>query len=174
VDETEVIAEVLGGHKDAYSSLVERYHPGLYIHMYALVKDEDTAHDLTQTAFIKAYDSLHRYNPSYRFSTWLYRIGTNDALKHLKRHQRIGLDDIPELPDTYDPHEALRIESREARVRRAVAKLPLKYQTIISLYYWHNTPYAEIANILGIPIGTVRTWLSRAKQQLEKILGTYE
>lgn len=174
MNESAVIKEVLSGHKDAYAPLVDRYLPGLYIHLFALVKDEDSAHDLAQSAFIKAYDSLDRYNPKYRFSTWLYRIATNDALKHLKRQQRIGLDDIPEIPDTYDPLEATRVEQREARVRAAVGKLPLRYQTVISLYYWQNAPYAEIAIILGIPIGTVRTWLGRAKDRLEELLGTYE
>jgi RNA polymerase sigma-70 factor (ECF subfamily) len=171
MSEQELIAQINAGDPDAFGFFVEQYYRGLFNHLYLMVKEPDWAEDLTQEAFVKAYLQLHRYDSRYRFSTWLYRIGTNGALNSLRRRQAVSLDDIPELPDAYDAAAAGQVEAREAAVRGAVARLPLKYQTVVSLHYWQDLTYEEAALALGVPVGTVKTWLHRAKQLLKQDLG---
>jgi RNA polymerase sigma-70 factor (ECF subfamily) len=136
-----------------------------------MVKDEDVANDMAQEACIKAYLQLGRYRPEHRFSTWLYKIATNTCLDYLRSRHHVALDDIPELPANSPLPEAEASANDEARrLHQAVAKLPLKYQTAISLYYWQDLSYEEIADIMNTPLNTVRTWLRRAKEQLQEEL----
>jgi RNA polymerase sigma-70 factor, ECF subfamily len=168
LDDQDIIKQALSGNQGAYENLVDKYFQRLTWHLFAMVKDRDIAEDLCQEAFIKAHRSLSKYNASYQFSTWLYRIGTNLALDHLRKKQTVSLEDIPELPA-----EELEIDELDERVgamRLAIQTLPLKYQTVISLYYWQNLNYEQIAKVMDVPVGTVRTWLHRAKQELRSKL----
>lgn len=174
MNDQQIIASVRAGKKEAYGELVDRYYKGLHNHLYQMLKDSDEAEDMAQEAFIKAFRSLKGYDSKYAFSTWLYRIATNEALKHLRRKRHVSLDSIPELPDNYDPGAALRLEAREEEVRLAISRIPLKYQTVISLHYWNSMKYEEIAVVMEVPVGTIKTWLHRAKttvkEELEKDL----
>lgn len=170
----DVITQVLSGNRDAYGLLVDRYYKGLFNHLFLMLKEADAAEDVCQTAFIKVFYALENYNPEYKFSTWLYRIGTNEGLKALQHKQPIGLDEIPELPDRYDPNEAQAVEAREAKVRLAVTQLSLKYQTVISLHYWQGLKYEEVAQVMDVPVGTIKIWLHRAKNELKQILDSLE
>ncbi len=170
MEDSYAISATLKGDIDSFEILVNRYYRGLFNHLYVMVRDESLADDLAQESFIQAFKALRRYNPEYRFSTWLYRIGTNLALKSLRKQRSIRLDDIPELPDGHDPGKATIVEQTEAQVRAAIALLPLKYQTVISLFYWHDQSYDEIATTLSVPVGTIKTWLHRAKQALKHSL----
>lgn len=168
MEDQAIIIQVLAGDTQHYGLLLDRYQPGLVYHCYALVKDADTAQDMAQEAGIKAYLQLASYRPEYRFSTWLYKIATNVCLDYLKKRRHVSLDDIPELPSSYPALESqLILEESAQEVQAAVARLPLKYQTVISLYYWREQNYEEIAEIMGVPLNTVRTWLRRAKEQLQ-------
>lgn len=171
--EKAVIAEVLDGNAESYRILVERYHRGLIQHLYNLVYDGDMAEDLAQEAFIRAYEKLSRYNEAYAFSTWLYRIADNIAYRHFK-HVRLSqdIDEIQEyLPDSAPaPEEVVDHKLSSLKVREAVAKLPAEYRQVVTLYYWEDYSYEEIATIMDRPIGTIRTWLYRAKEHLRKEL----
>src|SRR5256885_6062109 len=136
MDEKEIIKEVLAGHTEKYGLLLERYQPGLVRHCYAMIYDYESANDITQEACIKAYLRLKKYNDSYRFSTWLYKIATNLCLDFLRKRRHISLDDIPELISNHlsPQEEAIKNEST-IKLHRAMKRLPLKYQTVISLYY---------------------------------------
>jgi RNA polymerase sigma-70 factor (ECF subfamily) len=171
MEELEIIAQVLRGDQERYSWLVERYQQGLVYHCVALVHDLDTAEEVAQISLTKAYFKLKSYSPEYRFSTWLYKIATNACFDHLRRAQHISLDDIPVLPAVMDSHLERVIKQDEAsHLRAAVAGLPLKYQMVISLHYWREQTYEEIALIMDIPLGTVKTWLYRAKAMLKEKL----
>jgi RNA polymerase sigma-70 factor (ECF subfamily) len=168
MEDKELIKLVREGRKDTFAELVERYQTGLFRYVYSIVKDSDMADDITQDTFVKAYNSLGSYNPEFAFATWLYRIGHNTALNAIKANQTFSLDEeeVARIPAAVS--DASSIEDREAAVRAAVENLPLKYRTVIVLHYWQKKEYAEIAEILDVPIGTVKTWLHRAKAQLEE------
>jgi RNA polymerase sigma factor (sigma-70 family) len=171
--ELEIISEIRGGHREQYRHLVERYHRGLVQHIYNLINDEQSAEDVAQEAFIRAYNKLSQYNDAYAFSTWLYKIADNIAYRYLKQSKNDrGIDDIEETfpDDTLSLAETTdKIFTKEA-IRTAIAKLPISYRQVISMYYWDGFSYEEIAEIMERPIGTIRTWLHRAKQDLKKEL----
>ena len=168
--EAKIIADVVQG-ADRYEELVVRYQTGLIIHCERLVGDRPTAEDIAQEAFVKAYLELKKFDPAKaRFSTWLYRIATNLAIDHLRKRQRhIVTDDIESLAEVTMPTYLEDEEKRE--VRRAVrALVPPEYREIIEAYYWHGKSYQQIADDLHIPLNTVRTWVRRAKLQLQEKL----
>lgn len=171
--EIAIIDEVRGGNADHYRLLVERYHRGLVQHLYNITHDGPSAEDLAQEAFIKAYEKLAQYNEAYAFSTWLYKIADNMAYRHLKQLKPSkDITEIQEMiPDEKPAADEKADKEQERRaVRRAVDTLPLDYRQVVTLYYFDNCSYEEIAEITERPIGTVRTWLHRAKDQLRKEL----
>jgi RNA polymerase sigma-70 factor (ECF subfamily) len=171
--EIAIIREVRNGQVDQYRFLVERYHQGLIKHLYNLIHDERTAEDVSQEAFIRAYDKIDQYNEAYAFSTWLYKIADNIAYRQLKQTiMSRDIDDIEEmLPDDKPSldEQTEQIFTKEA-VQNAIKSLPMTYRQVIGLYYWDDFSYEEIAQIVDHPVGTVRTWLYRAKEQLRKEL----
>lgn len=171
MDEASVLAAISKGDIDRYADLVERYHVGLIIHCERIVHDRDEAEDLAQKAFIKAYEQLSKFDPERsRFSTWLYKIGTNLALDYLRRQKRkVDVSDFEDMEpvflEDYERTETMR------DVREAVAKLtPPEHRHAIEAYYWRGKSYQTIADEMNVPINTVKSWLHRAKQQLRSSL----
>lgn len=171
MEETTIIKAVLKGETERYEQLVNRYHVGLIIHCERLVNDRQTAEDIAQEAFIKAYEQLSEFDDSKgRFSTWLYKIATHKALDYLRAAKHVlPSEDINELADAavpdYDSEEQKRV------VRHAVETLePPAYRQVIEAYYWEGKSYEQIARAVDKPINTVRTWLRRAKEQLRSDL----
>lgn len=168
-DEPELIARSMDGDEDAYAVLVDRYKQGVYHHCFKLTHDEDTAEDIALDAFVEAFMHLDRYNSTYRFSTWLYKIATNLALMHLRKRRDVRMDEdeldrvISDLPG--GEQFALYQELHEA-----VDSLPSRYRTVVSMHYWHGKSYSEIATHMGTSVGSIKGWMSRAKQQLKEIL----
>jgi RNA polymerase sigma-70 factor (ECF subfamily) len=169
----DVVTEVLAGNHDAYAALVDRYQRGLCIHLTRIVHDADTADDLCQEAFIKAFFALKRYDSKYAFSTWLYRIGTNQALDYLRKHRPEAMTELPEVVSEYpefDVAEQLDRKARAVEVRRFVNALPAKYRSVIRLHYWQHLSYQQVANKQHTSINTTKTRLFRAKKLLEEKL----
>jgi RNA polymerase sigma-70 factor (ECF subfamily) len=171
--EAALIDEIKNGQSDNYRYFVDRYHQGLILHLYNLTKNQQMAEDIAQESFFRAYQKIGLYNETYAFSTWLYKIADNIAFRQLKnsKYDR-DIDDLAELiPDDKPslPEETDKEFTKEA-VRQAIDKLPLSYRQVISLYYWDNFNYEEIASIVERPVGTVRSWLFRAIEQLRKEL----
>jgi RNA polymerase sigma-70 factor (ECF subfamily) len=171
--EQAIISEILNGDSESYRFLVERYSRGLIQHLYNYIHDEQGAEDIAQDAFLKAYDKLAQYNDNYAFSTWLYKIADNIAYRQFKQRkvfrdidelEAILPDDKPSLAELTD-----RAFTGDA-VQTAIARLPFYYQRVIALYYWEGCDYEDIAQQLERPVGTIRTWLYRAKAQLRKEL----
>ncbi len=171
MDEKNIIKQILKGDTEKYKLLLDRYQPGLVRHCFIMVHDYFVANDITQDASVKAYFQLRKYDDRYHFSTWLYKIATNLCLDYLKKHKSISLDNIPEpMSNTPYPLEQLEKNEMAKKLHEAVLGLPIKYQTVISLYYWEGYSYEEISKIMTIPVGTVRTWLKRGKEQLKEVL----
>jgi RNA polymerase sigma-70 factor, ECF subfamily len=171
MDEHTIIQSVINGDIDQFEQLVSRYHVGVIIHCERLTGDRQTAEDIAQDAFIKAFERIREFDGTKsRFSTWLYKIATNKALDHLRAQKRVmPSENIEELADMAAPDYAA--EEERKIVRNAVAALqPPTHRQVVEAYYWHGKSYQEIADELSVPINTVRTWLRRAKTQLRSDL----
>jgi RNA polymerase sigma-70 factor (ECF subfamily) len=171
MDENTIIQSVLRGDVNQYEQLVTRYHVGLIIHCERLTGDRESAEDIAQEAFIKAYERLADFdNNKSRFSTWLYKIATNKAFDYLRANKRsVPSEDIDDFMDESVPDYAAQEQHRQ--VRDAVAALqPPSHRQAVEAYYWQGQSYQQIADELKVPINTVRTWLRRAKQQLRSDL----
>jgi RNA polymerase sigma-70 factor (ECF subfamily) len=169
-DEAELIAQSIDGNQEAYAVLIDRYKNALYHHCFAVVRNEDVAEDITQETFITAYYKLRQYNPQYRLSTWLFKIGTNKALNHLRKYAREvrAEDELIATIASHEPSPHTRAEDTE--LHEAVQRLEPKYRAVISLYYWQGMKYEEIAQVMGSPKGSIKGWMNRAKLQLRKEL----
>lgn len=169
-EETELIARSMNGDSVAYGTLIDCYKNALYRHCFAIVRNEDVAEDIAQETFITAYYKLHTYNPSYRLSTWLFKIATNKALTWLKKASRVVRVDDEFIASIASQHPGPEQEATYSELRRAVENLRPKQRAVISLYYWQGLSYQEIAAVLAAPLGSIKVWMRRAKQQLKKEL----
>ncbi len=170
IDEHTLIERSLNGDHLAYGELVDHYKNALYHHCFAIVRDEDVAEDLAQETFIAAYYKLHLYKPEYRLSTWLFKIATNKALTWLKKAGREIAADDELIASVASSHPGPDVSAEYGELHEAVARLNANQRAVVSLYYWQGLSYQEIAGVLSVPIGSVRGWMSRAKDQLRKEL----
>lgn len=172
INEQDIIKNVCAGDLNQYGQLVERYRIGLIIHCDRLVGDRDEAEDIAQKAFIKAYEKLHDFDSDKaRYSTWLYRIATNMALDVLKVQKRAVPSDMEDVEGPGALDAALMHDETIREVRSAVLELmPPEQRRTIEAFYWEGMSYQAIANEMGVPINTVKSWMRRAKQQLRSKL----
>lgn len=169
-DESELIALSINGDHIAYSTLVDRYKNAIFYHSFAIVHDEDIAEDIAQETFIAAYYKLNRYDAKYKLSTWLFKIATNKALDALKKHRREITTDDAQFETAVSHHPDPYQTSTHQELHDAIRQLAPRYRAAISLYYWQGQNYEEIAKTLGVPVGSVKGWLHRAKTILRKEL----
>jgi RNA polymerase sigma-70 factor (ECF subfamily) len=169
-DEAELIAQSLGGNHQAYAELIDRYKNALYHHCFAVVRDEDAAEDIAQETFIAAFYNLGRYDNKYRLSTWLFKIGTNKCLTHLRKKGKQVADADKIIAQIASTHPGPETEAANDELHAAVQKLRPQYRAVISFYYWQGMDYAETAFVMDAPINSVRVWLKRAKEELRKEL----
>jgi RNA polymerase sigma-70 factor, ECF subfamily len=168
-----VVATVLGGDPEAFATLVERYDRAVYHLSYRMLHDVEEARDVTQEAFFKAYRSLRTFKHGSKFSTWIFSIAYHACCDRLSRRRRMSSEELPERadPSPGPEHQAIAFDDAR-RLREAIDALPDKYRAVITLYHLQGKQYDEIAQVLGLPMGTVKTHLFRAKEQLRKLLGT--
>ena len=170
MNDQEVIKKCLEGDIEVYSLLMDKYQSGLYRHVYAMTRDSDLSEDICQESFIKAFQSLSKYNDGYKFSTWLYRIAINKTYDHFRKRKNVPFDEDIQTSTDDDMQDKGDMKQRALQVRSAIQNLSPKYRTVISLYYWRQFKYDQIAEIMDVPVNTVRTWLSRAKSTLKEEL----
>lgn len=173
----DLVRSTLAGDTGAFDRLVECYAPRMFRIVRAQVGEASDAEDLVQETFLNAFVALPRFRFGARFSTWLYRIMVNTVRQHQRKFARRRELDA-KAHKTAEPWEAADapLERREARekVRRAVADLPEEYRTAVLLREWAELTYAEIAEILGCPLGTVDSRIARARQMLAERLAPHE
>lgn len=173
----EVIQAVLEGDQDSFALLVERYQKGLITYIYHMVHHYDEALELCQEVFLKVYESLSKYDGQYKFSTWLYKIASNHTIDHLRRQHMVTTSiqerqDDPDMPDlplesaTISPHDAYRNKVLMDQVQKALEDLPPSYRELILLRHFSFRSYEEMAKITGLPLGTVKNRIFRARQIL--------
>ncbi|HJZ56811.1 MAG TPA: sigma-70 family RNA polymerase sigma factor [Gemmataceae bacterium] len=179
-DDRRLIAECLGGRRDAFGELVSRYQARLYNAAVRLVDSPEDAADVVQDAFLNAYQSLHTFKGDAEFFTWLYRIAFNTAIS-LKRKRRvvISLDAHgsgehalePDDPSEYvRPGAALERTEEERQLHEALGRLSGEHRDVLVLKDIEGMKYEEIAEVLGVPIGTIRSRLHRARLELRDLL----
>jgi RNA polymerase sigma factor (sigma-70 family) len=181
-EDSRLIQAALAGDDTAYRKLMDKYHDQIYNFVYRMVHDHEQVEDLTQEAFIKAFQSLKSFNEEFAFSTWLYKIATNNSIDFIrKRKLQMYSIDKPveskdsdftfELPDeTYEADKAVIRDQRSAMLRDAINELPDKYRKVIQLRHMEERSYEEIAKALKLPIGTVKAHIFRAREILFKQL----
>ncbi|MCS6935011.1 MAG: sigma-70 family RNA polymerase sigma factor [Chitinophagales bacterium] len=171
------------GDQSAFHKLMERYRESIFFMVLKMVHNRDDAEDLTMEAFGKAFNGIANYSADYAFSTWLFKIATNNCIDFIrkKRLQTTSLDQRLPGEDTElapvsvkdrnpNPEETLVKEQRAAKIRAAIEQLSPKYRALIELRYLDELSYEEIAEKLDIPLGTVKAQLFRAKDMLYNIL----
>ena len=177
-----LIASALGGSQEAYKTLMERHRPAIYHIVFKFVREKEATADLVQETFMKAFASLETYRSEYKFSTWLYRIAANSAIDFLRKQRikTLSLDmasddsegrteyDVPDL--TYHPEKDLEERERRISIQDAIDSLPDKYKQVIIYRHKDDRSYEEIAEVLNIPIGTVKARIFRARELLKKKL----
>lgn len=171
VEDHVLVSRALAGHAEAFGTLVERYDRAVYHLAFRTLRDAEEARDAAQEAFFKAFRSLHTFRPGSKFSTWIFAIAYHACCDRLALRRRFSGEEMPERADPSAGPEHEAIAGDEARrLRDAIAQLPEKYRAVITLYHLQDRQYDEIARVLGIPMGTVKTHLFRAKEQLRRIL----
>ncbi len=181
----ELVASILSGQSDLFADLVGRYQGRLVNYLYRMLRNEEDAHDLAQEVFFKIYKALDRFNPRYRFSTWLFRVAQNAAIDRIrKRRLRLVSLHRPsddggdggdwELPGNHPtPYQDARNIERGAAIREAIDDLPWEYQELITLRHYGELSYDEIAQLKEMPLGTVKNKLFRGRQMLKERLVDY-
>jgi RNA polymerase sigma-70 factor (ECF subfamily) len=167
-DDRPLVEAARAGSTEAFDALVSRYRAPVVRLAYRLTHDADEANDIAQDAFIRAYRRLDDFKPDRPFARWLFVIARNASLDALRRRRRAAAleSETVATPDQPGP-EALALRADEAaRVHAALETLPSKYRDVLELYYISDLRYRDIARELDIPIGTVKTYISRAKRRL--------
>ncbi|MBI3495099.1 RNA polymerase sigma factor [Candidatus Berkelbacteria bacterium] len=169
-----LLRQAQAGNLAAFEMMVKAYEQPIYSYIYRLAGRREDAEDLTQETFVKLYRNLSRYDPSKKFSTWLYTIATHtvyDAWRAKKHHKELLiLDDPDRRIETIDPRSSYEVIRRRVDIQKALTQLPPPYRNILLLYYYRGFRYAEIAEILQMPLNTVKTDLRRAKLALQQLL----
>lgn len=181
-EDTALIHAALDGDDAAYKQLLKKYHDAIFSFIYRMVHDRQQVEDLTQEAFIKAFASLNTFNEEFAFSTWLYKIASNNCIDFIRKRKLTTFSiDKPieskdggysfELPDdTYEPDRTIIGDQKTLLLNKAIASLPAKYRKVIHLRHVEEKSYEEISKELKLPIGTVKAHIFRARELLYKQL----
>jgi len=180
--EEALIKQALEGDQKAYQLLFEANKQAIYHIIVKIVRNTEEAQDLVQETFIKAFSSLTSYNPTYRFTTWLYKIAANSSIDYIRKRriQTYSLDQpietkdgqvSIEVPDmSYHPERDLSAKRQNISITEAIESLPEKYRDVIIKRHQEDKSYEEIAALLHVPVGTVKARIFRARELLKKKL----
>ncbi len=186
VSDQQVVVFAQEGREDAYRELIRRYERPVYSLIYRMVRDNETSEDLAQETFIKVLNNIDRYRPEFKFSSWLFKIANNITIDHLRRRQ-LDTISIEGAPDAVtgermrataiavasggeSPLEELESRELGTSIEEAIAKLRPEYRACIILRHVEDYSYDEIAEIVKLPLGTVKTYIHRARQELREHL----
>lgn len=177
--DVELVASAIAGGESGFEELVRRYQRPIVSYVYRMLNDYESALDVTQEVFIKVYNSLERYSAEYKFSTWLYRIAHNAAIDHMRRNphnsQSIETENAEgayelQIESSLPSPETERERSEWRTEIEAVVKcLPAAYRDLILLRHSQDLSYDEIAAITGLPLGTVKNRLFRAREMMREL-----
>ena len=185
-DDRELASRAAQGREGAFRELLSRYERPVFSLIYRMVRDRTQAEDLAQETFIRAFNAIESFDPAYRFSNWIFKIANNHTIDHLRRRKldtvsiegspyaarsedeertRIALTSTGESPAAYVEHKELGDQ-----IEGAIGELRPEYRTVILLRHVEGYAYEEIAEVLDLPLGTVKTYLHRARGELREHL----
>jgi len=176
----ELVQTAVAGREASFEELVRRYQRPIAAYVYRMVGDYDAALDLTQEVFIKVYNSLSRYRAEFKFSTWIYKIAHNAAIDHLRRHavreQALTTSVDGERREVMiesrrlTPEQESERKERRSEIESVVQLLPASYRELVVLRHSHDLSYDEMAEVTGLPLGTVKNRLFRAREAMRDLL----
>ena len=170
-EDGQLVAAAVAGQTEAFGTLVERYERAVFHLCLRTMRSSDEAEDCAQEAFFKAFRSLHTFKAGSKFSTWIFSIAYHACCDRLARRKRFGDDELPDKADPgLGPAQLAELNDEARALRAAIDALPEKYRAVITLYHLQGRQYEEIAQVLDLPMGTVKTHLFRAKELLRKAL----
>lgn len=181
-----MVQKALQGDEKAFARLLSRYKDTIYFMLLKMLNNRSDAEDLTLEAFGKAFKNLHQYSPTYAFSTWLFKIASNNCIDFLRKKKGIMIS-LENDNDQIESNEATKIKSKDLNpeeklirkqkailLHKVVRRLKPHYQTLVELRYFNELSYEEIAKELHLPLGTVKAQLFRARQMLFKLIESTE
>jgi len=186
LSDQEVVLMARAGREAAYRELIRRYERPIFALLFRMVRDRELAEDLSQETFIKALNAIESYRPEFKFSSWIFKIANNAAIDHLRRREldTLSLDGSPhaETPEAMQA-TALQIGARQespldtveakelgGAIEIAIGRLRPEYRSCILLRHVDGRAYEEIAEMLDLPLGTVKTYIHRARNELRQAL----
>ena len=171
--DSELVARSLRGDQRAFRDLIGRHHAVAFAAVRSVLGDRDEVPDVMQVVYLKAYQGLAGFRGDARFSTWLYQIARREALdvSSKRRYDMADIDTVEiAAPAHHGPDAATTAQSEKAWIERAMGELDETYRTVLELRYMAEKSYEEIGRIMGIPEGTAKTYVHRAKVELKRIL----
>ncbi len=186
LEDKELAALASKGREMAFRELLSRYERPLFSLIYRMVRDRTLAEDLAQEAFIRAFNAIGSYKPKYKFSSWIFKIANNHTIDHLRKRklETVSIDGSPHARNEDEEAQTrLVVESQEeapdqfvearelgGQIEEAIGHLRPEYQTAVLLRHVEGYTYDEIAEIMDLPLGTVKTYLHRARGELKGLL----
>ena len=178
-----IVERAKEGDQGAYAELMDRYREPVYYMLLKMIKNTDDAEDLTIEAFGKAFNRLDQYSPSYAFSTWLFKIASNNCIDFIRK-KRVHLTSMDHAyanesgesvridvdSGTMDPEETIIKQQKVKMMRKVVSKLKPRYRDLIEKRYFQELTYEEIAVEMDLPLGTVKAQLFRAREFLANLM----
>jgi RNA polymerase sigma-70 factor (ECF subfamily) len=182
----DLVVRAQKGSEKAYSELLDRYQRPVFSLIYRMVRDREQAEDLTQETFVRVFNHIDRYDPAYKFSSWIFKIATNLTIDWLRKKEvpTVSIDGS-RYATTSDEIEAstITVESKDEtpeelliarelgdEIEQAIGRLRPEYKTAILLRHVEDKPYEEIAQIMSLPLGTVKTYIHRGRKELQELL----
>ena len=178
-----LVNQARDGVQTAFGELMDRYRESIYFMMYKMVKNQDDADDLTIEAFGKAFSRLDQYSPSFAFSTWLFKIASNNCIDFMRKKRiKVTSMDTGYTTDSgevifydaksygHDPEESIIHKQKVKLMRSLVEKLKPRYRELVELRYFEELSYEEISETLNLPLGTVKAQLFRARDYLSILI----
>ncbi len=178
-----MVLNAIDGDQSAYTELLKRYKDAIFFMLLKMVNNKNDAEDLTIEAFGKAFKNIQQYTPKYAFSTWLFKIATNNCIDFLRRkkEEHVSIDNqspTDKKQDTFialqskepNPEAELIKDQKKELIKKVVDRLKPRYRLLIELRYFKEFSYDEISDELDLPIGTVKAQLFRARELLHSLL----
>ena len=186
VTDHELVARAQQGSEKAYRELLGRYQRPVFSIIYRMIRDRELAEDLAQETFVRVFNNIDRYDPRYKFSSWIFKIATNLTIDHIRRksldtvsidgsRNAVTADQIEATSITLasgdeNPEELLLARELGGQIEEAIGKLRPEYRAAILLRHVEGREYQEIADILSLPLGTVKTYIHRGRNELRESL----
>lgn len=186
LSDKDVIRHARDGRETAFRELIRRYERPVFSIIYRMVRDRELSEDLAQDTFIKVLNALDRYNPEYKFSSWIFKIAHNTTIDHIRKKepQTLSLHGSPHartqeqaeatsftaVDTAEDPEQYTQSQELGSEIEAAIQELRPVYREAILLWHVEGRPYDEIADIMDLPLGTVKTYIHRGRNELRKKL----